>query len=712
MKLSSNYTYLFLDFETTGLDLTSDFPIQIAIIETDHNLKVLQYYCQYISLPESINKIKSNVSYMTGIDIDKISSEWLPLEKILEEIKLFFWENKILIGQNISFDIGFLKKFFPWCQFNQSIDTYELASSSIPYLKSYSLESIDNHLSNNDENYKNHKKELLNDLSKWEEINAHNALYDCINGISFMKWRIKQIERFSKEFAIVNTILSKTKEEKGISTILLWEKTSGNNQWWDLPTLTSPLVNEKKLIHETSIKRSEQAQHSKWSSKWVDLENFISELPYPCIIAVSHGSKIDIIKRACKKEQFDYLKEEQILDQDKLSLWCKKESYTNEEFLFILFYLAHHRDGYRVIQATLTTHKYILDYLQVKKLEIKKDKKILCTHWWLYYTIQNNPDRQETYKDYPICLLDADWRHTTYNDYAQRWIPLSSLLYQREKFNYEIQQNNTADQEKKEIISSIITSLSFFTAHFTKDSELYYKKERKDRWEISYIINEPLYTDSMLSWEHLQTLRNQLKEEIETPKYLQSVMEKFLTLLSNPVKIKRNMGYNNKDISYNISPWVRYIDFAEYLKLFEEHKVFFFSPQRTEYKEFLPKTEKKLPSIQWNDDFKKIEALCKESTWSIFIVSHNTEKSKQIFTLLHQQWFGKSHNLIGEYLTGGIAKNAIKQNSTEASIIIGWYHMLLHFRGEGNKIDHIIISYVPQWISKFIQDDIAQYALI
>ena len=75
MNFSPNYNYLFLDFETTGLDITSDFPIQIALIQTDHQLQITKSYTSYISLPESIKRLRSNVSYMTGIDIEMIETQ-------------------------------------------------------------------------------------------------------------------------------------------------------------------------------------------------------------------------------------------------------------------------------------------------------------------------------------------------------------------------------------------------------------------------------------------------------------------------------------------------------------------------------------------------------------------------------------------------------------------------------------------------------------
>ena len=80
----------FLDFETTGLDLSSDFPIQIALIQTDHHLQVLNTYKQYVSLPEGIKKLKSNVSYMTGIDIETIESQGQSIDSIQSDIVHFF----------------------------------------------------------------------------------------------------------------------------------------------------------------------------------------------------------------------------------------------------------------------------------------------------------------------------------------------------------------------------------------------------------------------------------------------------------------------------------------------------------------------------------------------------------------------------------------------------------------------------------------------
>jgi hypothetical protein len=78
---------------------------------------------------------------------------------------------------------------------------------------------------------------------------------------------------------------------------------------------------------------------------------------------------------------------------------------------------------------------------------------------------------------------------------------------------------------------------------------------------------------------------------------------------------------------------------------------------------------------------------------------------------LHEQWFEDTHTLIGEYLTGWVAKNAIKHTSQQPNIIIGGYHMLLHFWWEWNKIDHVVIWYIHEGMKPFINDDIQQYAI-
>lgn len=711
MNLSQDYTYLFLDFETTGLDVSQDFPIQIAMILVDHHFRILKSYNSYISVPDSVLNLKSNVSYMTGIDLDTIKSQGQEIALIQNQIAEFFGEKTIIIGQNIAFDIWFLKKFFPDCKFADSLDSYPLAASMIPYLKSYSLESIDKHLENKYSEYNDKKSYLLTSLSSEKELSSHDALYDCIVGLCFIHRRIDQYDNFIKEFPFISSIhnnyLWNDFSIFHIITTTKWKKTTTDTNIISFPTLSSPIKSEKKSHHITSNNRENAPQHSKRSTKDIELQRIINELPQPCIIAVSHASKIDIIKRACLNESFNYLKEEQILDHKKLHSRLQKTERTTDEFLFIIFYLSHHRDWYRVLNPILSTHKYILDYLQDNKFTVWSNKKILCSHGGLYYTMSNKEYRDTNFSKYPICILDADRRHTTYNDFAQKWIQLISTLSQREKVWYTLQQEKTPEEQK--IFEELIKYRELFIAYFWIESDRYLNGINKI--EINYIIHHEAYKKSL--W-----IRNTIISEwkLYTINYgdiplLSTMIKKIHGLFHNPIIIRRVVSHTN-DVSYTLAPSVRYIDFAEYLKLFGNQKLFFFSSSRSEYKIRLPaKIQENNITIQNTDNINNILSIIKEKSGSLFIISHNSEKSKKLFQAIHEAGYGKTHKLIGEYLTWWIGKNTSLVESGKNNIIIWGYHMLLQLRWQGKYIDHIILYTLHKNMSSFIMDDIKQYMI-
>ena len=74
----------------------------------------------------------------------------------------------------------------------------------IPYLKSYSLEAIDQHIDNKYESYHDRKSYLLQTLSTDKVLSSHDALYDCVVGLAFLQWWRDQYQNFSQEFPILN----------------------------------------------------------------------------------------------------------------------------------------------------------------------------------------------------------------------------------------------------------------------------------------------------------------------------------------------------------------------------------------------------------------------------------------------------------------------------------------------------------------------------
>jgi DNA polymerase III epsilon subunit-like protein len=89
MLLNNKYRYIGLDFETTGLDITKDEPIQIGIIEFDENGKIIGEYQSLIKPDKKTDELKHIVGFITGLSISEL--EIAPTrEKITEDITKFF----------------------------------------------------------------------------------------------------------------------------------------------------------------------------------------------------------------------------------------------------------------------------------------------------------------------------------------------------------------------------------------------------------------------------------------------------------------------------------------------------------------------------------------------------------------------------------------------------------------------------------------------
>lgn len=702
MSLNNQYRYLFLDFETTGLDVTTDYPIQIALIEVDHTFAVQKSYNSYITLPTNSDSLRTNISYITGIDEALLQSRWKTIETIQSEITDFFWDNVVLIGQNIAFDISFLNKFFPDCVFNFSIDTYKLWASSLLYLNSYSLEAFDKHLSSKS-NYNKFKTNLLQKLSPKEKIDAHNALYDCIMWISLCNWRVEQLNTLTTKYPVLSLVVDKKNKDSFFQMIQEPEQVQITDL--KLPTLTAPVKQVAKSSYTQATNREKIPQHSKFSTQWVQLQDIINELPKDAIIAVSHSSKIDIIKHACPNKQFDYLKEEQILDQENIKKWLHKSSFSDDEILFVLFYLSHHHQGYRILKPTLTTHHYILNYLHKKTIHTDSKHQILCSQGWLYYTLLESGRRDE-YSSRPICLLDADWRHITYNNYAQKWINLDFSFSQWEKILYALDQED--NKEQVEAFKNLLNLRELFVGYFgiASEHELWSSTKR----DFDYLPHHQHYKKSLELLKSLMKDRNQYSIHYTLHIEINQLLERLQSLLQNPLVIYRHSSTANES-SYSISPSVKYIDFSEYLKLFGNQKLFFFSASRAEYKPRLTKTTtwKKEPTILQISENEQILEKISSLSGNTFIISHSAYKSKKLFHELTTSNFEKTHTLLWEYLTGWIGKN-ISLTQENNTIILWWYHLLLALRANQKPIQNIIIFALPASLGKFIEEDILQYA--
>ncbi|MEW6401135.1 MAG: helicase C-terminal domain-containing protein [Chloroflexota bacterium] len=128
-------TIVAIDIETTGLDENREAIIEIAAVRFS-NRRVED---EFSTLLNPNRHIPEFITGLTGID-DAMVRQAPRLRDIGAELEGFVGDCPIL-GHNIKFDIGFLRKAGLF-QFNQTLDTYELASVLMPAASRYNLGSL------------------------------------------------------------------------------------------------------------------------------------------------------------------------------------------------------------------------------------------------------------------------------------------------------------------------------------------------------------------------------------------------------------------------------------------------------------------------------------------------------------------------------------------------------------------------------------------
>jgi DNA polymerase-3 subunit epsilon/ATP-dependent DNA helicase DinG len=128
-------TIVSLDIETTGLDENREAIIEIAAVKFNGR----RIENEFNTLINPGKHIPEFITGLTGID-DAMVRQAPRLRDIAHELTAFVGDAPIL-GHNVKFDIGFLRKAGLF-EYQQTIDTYELASVLMPTASRYNLGSL------------------------------------------------------------------------------------------------------------------------------------------------------------------------------------------------------------------------------------------------------------------------------------------------------------------------------------------------------------------------------------------------------------------------------------------------------------------------------------------------------------------------------------------------------------------------------------------
>jgi DNA polymerase-3 subunit epsilon/ATP-dependent DNA helicase DinG len=128
-------TIVAIDIETTGLDSSKDAIIEIGAVRfKDHRIED-----EFSTLLNPGRHIPEFITQLTGIS-DEMVRQAPRIQDVLEELDAFVADSTIL-GHNVRFDLSFLQKQ-RILQYNEVIDTYELASVLLPTASRYNLGAL------------------------------------------------------------------------------------------------------------------------------------------------------------------------------------------------------------------------------------------------------------------------------------------------------------------------------------------------------------------------------------------------------------------------------------------------------------------------------------------------------------------------------------------------------------------------------------------
>jgi ATP-dependent DNA helicase DinG len=128
-------TLIALDLETTGLDHRRDAVIEIGVVR----FRGSRVEDTWETLVNPGRPLPAMITSLTGINDDMLANA-PRISNVLEDLEEFVGDLPIL-GHNINFDLRFLQSQDLF-RYNQSLDTYDLASVLLPNAGRYSLTSL------------------------------------------------------------------------------------------------------------------------------------------------------------------------------------------------------------------------------------------------------------------------------------------------------------------------------------------------------------------------------------------------------------------------------------------------------------------------------------------------------------------------------------------------------------------------------------------
>lgn len=713
--LHTDYSYCFLDFETTGLSHERDDIIQVGLIVTDSKLRIIDYFCSYINPWYEIDKLKTIVSYTTGITPEQILS-WITLDEFRSKMSELIPQNVVFVWHNIGFDIGFLKKYLAssilWTSNAElRIDTMDWSKALIHYPASYSLDVL----------YPIVREQLWSDYFKsisekvgLQDIQNHDALSDCLICMGLIYYGLKKIEGICNTYPIAYQIINKS------PFWFLSLDHHASSVWWvtssKIPLLDFPSKPESSKLHDTSVDWANLVDASKLYYGNILIEQLIRKLSGlgKYIICTNSRSKLMMIKAKCKilnLHNISFMKEQQGVNKDRLNAIYTKPVLDTWEWWFFLKYCSHAIQWLGLLHLNTPSDYKIYNFIRQDESSQKSDI-VLATHSALFSLLED-----KEYEDYTIIFLDYERWYNSYLKYISTGYDVSNFA--RVVDNYVYMVNNLKDEEMSVILKELMNTIDIFCGVRSMEIKniIQDKKPKNDSFEIGVIQDNHDFPKSnqllIKINERFTHHENILKDNQNMHKHwdvLQSQHRKLEFYMNSIIKVTPIIS---DYISYTINIANNFVEYNEFINLFTNYKHYFLS-NRNETRQ--PIEAKKAESAEKAKnglgilELKDIEQISNKELWNkVYILNNNPTKAKKIFEYLMNNKPSNPHKVLVENVTWWRWKVVAVSKTATQRIIVGGYEMLLQCIQEKITPDQLFVCGDLGLLHKQIVQDISYW---
>lgn len=719
--LSPKFRYIWLDFETTWLDLLKDEPIQLWIVEIDVDGNIIDQYQTLLHPEKELKELKNIVSFITNIDPKDLLSAPTPSE-VEKEISHFFWKNTVIIWHNIAFDLSFLNRFFPSLKYTFSIDTFQLSQAMVPYAPSYALEILSNYLEEKPLFIQRKSKFWLSFASSsLQQETFHDAFFDTKATLALFCYLIDFLWEVQIKTPILGQLINKSNAE------FLQILPSYNHK--PVPSIGDITIPTLKKIAPTNtsftsfpydiqtLNYESKKRYYVWNLKFKSLlQSLLANKKI--LLVFSSKPKLDIAKNLLNDmwiKNIGFAREEQTISPKLFQMFLSKPEFSDFEILFIIKYCIHLFYGYGVLDLNSKWDYKVYGFIKDTR-EIVKYPLVLTTHQWLYSLLEKNT---ETYQDFQILFFDTEWRYRNYNQYLSRTCDLyyiqnfvDMLLYKYQL----LQEKNLISSEFLDVLQEFDTFFTMFIWILRTETKKLFINIPDDEIQINPIVSSIEFYQTKLLLQKLKEFWPKLESSLQPPdfKTLRLQIEHFFSITETVAKVQRKM-YNQSDFYFLFSEDTKFTNRDEFLDIFTDHHTLFLSNHETAYDELLPDItdfeEKKLPHLKAVVDLQSmLSKFIKKSDQSFFIISTVKDESREIFEYLQTIPELSDYELLVENITWWAGKNIYKAQRNDKKVVVWWYNFLMMCYAQKVKFNQLIIRNIRWAQSDLILTDMQRYS--